>query len=184
MKKLFFLVIACIGFAVTTTNAQGIKFGIKGGLNFANFNELKNSDLDIDTDSRTGYHIGAVLQLGLTESFAIQPEVLYSAQGTDDLDVDYLNIPVLAKFKFAKFLSIEAGPQFGFVVNDDIDKAFDEIVDSAEAESFDLSGAIGAGVEFGPFFGQLRYNFGLTDVVDGFDGRNTAFQVSVGYYIF
>ena len=183
MKKLFLLAIAVICFSVSS-NAQGIRFGVKGGLNLANFNELKAGNVEVDTDSRTGYHIGAVLQLSIAETFAIQPEVLYSAQGTDDFDVDYLKIPILAKLKFAKFLSVEAGPQFGFVVNDGIKDALRSLQSNIEAESFDLSGAVGAGVEFGPFFGQLRYNFGLTDVVDGFDGRNSAFQVSVGYYIF
>ncbi|WP_407933712.1 outer membrane beta-barrel protein [Aquimarina algiphila] len=88
----------------------------------------------------------------------------------------YLNLPVLVKLKFAKIFSVEAGPQFGFVVNDDFEVG--------DPESFDLSGAVGAGVEFGPFFGQLRYNFGFTDVIDNVEAKNSAFQISVGYYIF
>ncbi|MEW7293000.1 porin family protein [Aquimarina sp. 2304DJ70-9] len=177
MKKLILLAIAVIGFTLTA-NAQKVKFGFKGGLNLAN---VDVEVAGVDTDSRTGYHIGAVLQLGLGDTFILQPELLYSAQGTSDFDIDYLNIPVLAKLKFAKIFSVEAGPQFGFVVNDGIKDAF---LSTVESESFDISGAVGAGVEFGPVFGQIRYNFGLTDVVDGFDGKNTAFQISVGYYIF
>ncbi len=183
MKKLFLLAIAVVGFSFSS-NAQNIKFGFKGGLNLANLNELKSGEVSADTDSRTGYHIGAVLQLSVAETFAIQPELLYSAQGTDDIDVDYLNIPILAKLKFAKVFSIEAGPQFGFVVNDGVKDAFADFESNVEAESFDISGAVGAGVEISKFFGQIRYNFGLTDVIDGFDGKNTAFQISVGYYIF
>ncbi len=179
MKKLILLAIAVIGFTLTA-NAQKVKFGFKGGLNLANIN-LEVAGNDIDTDSRTGYHIGAVLQLGLGDTFILQPELLYSAQGTKDFDIDYLNIPVLAKLKFAKIFSVEAGPQFGFVVNDGVKDAF---LSTVESESFDISGAVGAGVEVGPVFGQIRYNFGLTDVVDGFDGKNSAFQISVGYYIF
>ncbi len=181
MKKLFLLAVAVIGFSFSS-QAQNVKFGFKGGLNLANIN-LENNGRDVDTDSRTGYHIGAVLQLGLADTFAIQPEILYSAQGIDDLDIDYINIPVLAKLKFAKIFSVEAGPQFGFIINDEVNKLRGILAD-AEAENFDISGAVGAGVEFGPVFGQIRYNFGLTDVVDGFDGKNTAFQLSVGYYIF
>ncbi len=173
MKKLFLLAIAVIGFTMTT-QAQDIKFGVKGGLNFADLTG------DFDADARTGYHIGAVLQFSLMETFAIQPEVLYSAQGIDDVDIDYINIPILAKLKFAGIASVEAGPQFGFVIKDD----FEDILADAEAESFDLGLAVGAGVEFGGFFGQVRYNLGLTDVLDAVDGKNSTFQVSVGYYIF
>ena len=177
MKKLLILAVMLVGFTTIAT-AQDVKFGFKGGLNFANI------DSDLDSDARTGYHLGAVLQLSIAETFAIQPEVLYSAQGTDDVNIDYITIPVLAKLKFAKILSVEAGPQFGFVVNDDVEKAFEGISDDVEAESFDFGIGIGAGVEFGSFFGQLRYNYGLTDVTSFGDSKNRAFQISVGYYIF
>ncbi|TSE04123.1 MULTISPECIES: porin family protein [Aquimarina] len=172
MKKLFLLAIAVISFSVSS-NAQDIKFGFKGGVNFATLN---GDDVNDNLDGRTGYHIGAVLQVSLAETIALQPELLYSAQGIEDTDIDYLNLPVLVKLKFAKIFSVEAGPQFGFVVNDDFEVG--------DPESFDLSGAVGAGVEFGPFFGQLRYNFGFTDVIDNVEAKNSAFQISVGYYIF
>ncbi|WP_299179414.1 porin family protein [uncultured Aquimarina sp.] len=169
MKKLFFLAIALIGFT-SVSNAQSLKFGVKGGVNFANI------DSRFDTDARTGFHLGAVATIGLPGKFAIQPEVLYSAQGTDDLKVDYINVPILVKYKFLKFLSFEAGPQFGVVVNDDYEVG--------EPESFDVSVAAGAGVTFGKFFAQARYNHGLTDVDDAISSQNRTFQLSVGYYIF
>ncbi len=172
MRKLFLLAIAVIGFTFSS-QAQDIKFGFKGGVNFATLN---GDDVDDNLDGRTGYHIGAVAQISLMETIAIQPELIYSAQGIDDLDIDYLNLPVLFKLKFAGIASVEAGPQFGFVVNDSFEVG--------EPESFDLSGAVGAGVEFGGFFGQIRYNFGLTDVVEDAEAKNSNFQISVGYYIF
>ncbi|GGX04456.1 porin family protein [Aquimarina muelleri] len=182
MKKLFLTAIAIIGFSISS-NAQDIKFGFKGGLNFATLN---GDNLRGNPDGRTGYHIGAVAQVSLAETIALQPELLYSAQGVKDVDIDYINIPVLLKLKFAKIFSVEAGPQFGFVVNEDLDNAFSGFVSNVETKNFDLSGAVGAGVEFGPFFGQLRYNFGFTDVIDieNLDTKNSNFQVSVGYYIF
>ncbi|MDY8135586.1 porin family protein [Aquimarina sp. 2201CG5-10] len=176
MKKLIFLATMLIGFTMTT-QAQDIKFGVKGGVNFASLN---GDDVADNIDGRTGFHLGAVLQLSLLDTFAVQPEVIYSSQGADfgdlDLNVDYLNVPILAKLKFAKFFSVEAGPQFGFVVT--------EGDDIGDVESFDFSAAVGAGVELGKFFGQLRYNYGITDVTSNGDVKNSAFQVSVGYYIF
>ncbi|WP_378188230.1 porin family protein [Aquimarina sp. W85] len=173
MKRIFLSAIAIFGFSVAT-QAQDLKFGFKGGVNFAT---LSGDDVDSDLDGRTGYHIGAVAQVSLMDMIALQPEVLYSAQGVKDRNIDYLNVPVLLKYKFAKVLSIEAGPQFGFVVNDDVKNG-------AKPESFDFSGAVGAGVEISSFFAQIRYNIGFTEVVENFDGKNSAFQISVGYYIF
>lgn len=174
MKKLILLAIALIGLT-TISNAQSFKFGFKGGLNFATI----NGD-GADADSRTGYHIGAVGQIGVGPLFTIQPEILYSAQGAKDFDLDYLNIPILAKFKFAKLFSVEVGPQFGFLVNDGFET---EVSDALELKSFDMSAAIGAGVEFNKFFAQLRYNIGLTNITDNGDNKNATFQISVGYYI-
>lgn len=174
MKRLFLFAIAIVGFSVST-QAQDLKFGFKAGVNFATINS-DNPAFD-DIDGRTGYHIGAVAQVSLMDMLALQPEILYSAQGVKDTDIDYLNVPILLKYKFAKVFSIEAGPQFGFVVNDDFKNG-------AEPESFDFSGAVGAGVEISSFFAQVRYNIGFTDVNENFDGKNATFQVSVGYYIF
>ncbi len=169
MKKLFLLAIVLIGFT-TISNAQSFKFGVKGGVNFANV------DSRFDTDARTGFHIGAVATLGLGDKFAIQPEILYSAQGTDDVYIDYVNVPVLFKYKFLKFFNVHAGPQFGIVVNDGFQ--------GVEAETFDLSAAAGVGVKFAKFFAQARYNHGVTDIQDGISTKNRTFQLSVGYYIF
>ncbi len=172
MKKLFLVAIAVIGFTLTS-QAQNFRFGLKGGVNLSTLNGGSFSN---NIDGRTGYHIGAVAQLSLLGTFAIQPELIYSAQGIDNIDIDYLNLPVLFKFKFAKILSLEAGPQFGFVVNDNSN--------IFKPEGFDLSAAVGAGLEISRFFAQIRYNFGLTNAIENFDVKNAAFQLSIGYYIF
>jgi len=179
MKKLFLVAIAVFGFTVTS-HAQDLKFGFKGGVNFANVSDFNGQN----ADGRTGFHLGAVAQFSVAETFAIQPELLYSAQGVKDINLDYINIPVLAKMKFAGVASIEAGPQFGFIVKDDIKELSSSIQSDTKAQSFDLGLAIGGGVEFASFFAQARYNLGLTKVVDGGDGKNSTFQLSVGYYIF
>ena len=177
MKKLLLVSFAVFGF-VLTSQAQDFKFGVKGGLNLSNINFDSSFG---DPDSRTGYHIGFVGQLSLAGMFALQPEVLYSAQGVKDLDIDYLNIPILFKYKVAKVLSFEAGPQFGIVVNDDLK---DSGISSDLIKNSDISAAVGAGVEVSKFFAQIRYNFGFTDVLENIDSKNGNFQVSVGYYIF
>lgn len=155
--------------AAGTLQAQKLNLGIKGGINFA---DLNGDDVD-GADGRTGYHFGVTAELGLGDKLSIQPEAIYSAQGVKDnnfdYNIDYINVPVLAKYYVVNNFSLQAGPQFGFKVNDK----------NVDAEGFDLSGAVGAEIKFGKIFGQARYNFGLTDVSDG-DAKNAVFQLSIG----
>ncbi|HIB36970.1 porin family protein [Mesonia sp.] len=165
MKK--FLLIAAIAVCgMFSANAQETSFGVKAGVNLANLNT------DGDIDGKTSFYLGAVAEFGLSESFALQPELVYSMQGADELDLSYINIPVLAKYYLVEGLAVEVGPQFGFVVDDE----------DTEAESIDFSAAIGAeyALDMGVFF-QARYNLGLTDVYDGIDSKNSVFQIGLGY---
>ena len=120
MKKLI-LCAAIAAFGLSNVNAQEVKFGAKAGVNFAN---LSGDDAD-DLDSRTSFHIGGVVNIGISEKFAVQPELVYSSQGAKgnfegvdvDYNFDYINVPVLAKFTVAEGFSIEAGPQVGFLMS-------------------------------------------------------------------
>jgi opacity protein-like surface antigen len=174
MKKFFVAMVMFAG--AYTAQAQGIDFGIKAGANFANFNG------DVDSKSITSFHAGAVLELNIVPTFSVQAEGLYSSMGADvdgvgDFNLDYISVPVLAKFYvLPETLSLMAGPQFSFLVND---------ADDLDAESFDLALSGGAEVKIiGGLFAQARYNIGLTNVVDSEftgDAKNAVFQLSVGY---
>ena len=180
MKKLFTITMALVAF---TISAQNITFGAKAGLNFASM----VGDGAEGLDGRTSFHIGATAEIEISESFSIQPELLYSGQGyTADEDVtgkvDYINLPVMAKFYVADGFSIEAGPQIGFLVSAKVE-GFGETTD-LKAKSTDFALNLGAGykLDSGLNFG-LRYSMGLTDVpdydTDGF--KHSVLQLSVGY---
>ena len=193
MKKL--LITAIMLFAVVWTHqAQELHFGIKGGLNFAT---IGGDDTD-GLDMRTSFHLGALMEIKLNEKFSIQPEALYSGQGTsgkeDGLDIelklDYINIPIMAKYYFTESFNIEAGPQFGFMVSSKAESDGVEVdLDEFDLfKDFDLSLGVGAGYKFGPnFFVGARYNFGLSNIYDdsNFDdnssNQNMVLQISAGY---
>ncbi len=179
MKKLL-LCAAIAVFAMCNVNAQEMKFGVKAGVNFAS---LGGDDSD-GLDGLTSFHVGGVLNIGVSEKFSVQPELVYSAQGASydggDLKLDYLNIPVLAKVMVADGFSIEAGPQIGFLLSakDDGEDVKDFL------KSTDFSGAVGVSyqMETGLNF-AVRYNFGLGNIVDGEgDLKNNVIQLSVGYF--
>ena len=177
MKKLLFVVVLLFSGALT---AQTLNFGAKAGVNFAS---LSGDDAE-DLDSRTGFHLGLIGEVMLTDRFAIQPEVLYSAQGAEIEDetwkLDYISVPVMAKYFVTNGLSLEAGPQFSF--NTTSEAEIDGETEEIDAESMDIGLGLGLGYEFmQSIFVQARYNMGLSDVLEDVDAKNSVFQLSLGY---
>ena len=211
MKKVFFFA-AFLLFSMTAINAQDVKFGAKAGVNFASI----MGDETEDVNTRTSLHFGVVSEIPISEKFSFQPELMYSAQGAKYEDsytedgftvkeeltgkLDYLNIPLMAKFYVADGFSLEAGPQIGFLLSAKADYEFsasgggedysesDSIDLKDETKSIDFGANFGVGykMESGLNFG-IRYNLGLSNINDGegsddFKNQNGVFQISVGYF--
>ncbi len=124
MKKITLLLVTVftIGF-VNAQDKENMSFGVKGGLNVSS---ITNADQDgVNSKSLIGFHVGFFGEFMISDKFAIQPELLYSAQGVKldfdgdngDLKLDYINIPVMAKYYVADAFSLELGPQIGFLVS-------------------------------------------------------------------
>ena len=75
MKKI--LLTAAAVFALSYANAQDVKFGAKAGLNLSNF----TGDVE-NTSTKVGFQVGGFAEIKISEKFAVQPELLYSLQGT------------------------------------------------------------------------------------------------------
>ncbi|MBT0608777.1 porin family protein [Aequorivita echinoideorum] len=178
MKK--FILAALTVFMGSNVFAQEIDFGIKAGVNFASI-----SDAD-DLSNRTGFQAGIFGGIKFTDNLGIQADLLYSQQGAEfdagDFDLTYVNVPVVLKYYLVQGLNIQAGPQFGFIVDDNISTVVGDIEESIEAEKTDVSGIVGAGYDF-PFGIRVdaRYNFGLTKVVEGSDSKNSVVSIALGY---
>lgn len=188
MRKLFF--IAFIGLlGVGVTSAQELDLGLKAGANFSDFSDVKG----LDMSSKTGFQVGAFAAIKMG-NLAIQPELLYSQQGakfkSKDIDLNYVNVPVMIKYYIISGLNIQAGPQFGFVVDDNLGKVFTGINDGVKSNKFDMSGLVGIGFDL-PLGIRLdgRYNFGLSKAIKGdIEGENTSpsaknnvFTLSAGF---
>lgn len=170
---------------ITNSNAQIVQFGVKGGVNFANFNGGVDG---IDYKNKTGFYAGALAEIKILPNFALQPEALFSSQGVkvegaDDFNLDYISVPVLAKFYLiTDRLSIEAGPQFSFLI-DESKEAFDGIVDGdPDTQSFDFAVAGGLSLKVTKgLFASARYTIGLTEASKNYETKNAVFQVGLGY---
>jgi len=202
--KLFKLLSVCafgLGVAATSyaqdpsNGSMSPSFGVKGGVNFAT---VTGDDFD-SPDSRTSFHVGLLAEFPLAEIFSLQVEALYSGQGfKSDVDgaivggegkveyqLDYINVPVLAKVYLIEGLSVEVGPQFSFKVNEEIDAdanadAGDLDVDNAEDFEFGVAAGLTFQTKMG-LFASGRYNLGLTDIVENRDVKNSVFQLGIGF---
>ena len=45
----------------------------------------------------------------------------------------------------------------------------------------DFSIPVGISYEYNNFVVDGRYNFGVTKIIDGFDSKNSVFQITLGY---
>ncbi len=187
MKKIILTTVAV--FALCFANAQEVKFGIKAGLNLSNL----TSDVD-GNSTKVGFQGGGLVDIKVSEKFSVQPEVLYSLQGTkyDDAGTDidftlyYLNIPVMAKYYLADGFSLEAGPQIGFLLSAKA-KFYGQTVDLNDVfKPIDFGFNVGVGYDvIDSIVIGARYGFGLYNINDDpedYSGiRNSNIAVSVGY---
>ena len=114
MKYILFVFL----FLSTSTNllfAQ-TEFGIKGGVSGTFFNE-NQQQFGEDPTVEIGYFGGIFLDFTISESFHIQPEVLYKGVG----DFQFINAPIYVEYYVANDLSLLVGPSvnyfFDFFVN-------------------------------------------------------------------
>ncbi len=95
MKKLkifyVFIILACLTF---NASAQ-INIGIKVGGNLSNIHQdFKDSDWEMPTKMKVGYHLGLTADMPLNDKFSFQPGLLFSNKGCGhDLDEIFGEIP-------------------------------------------------------------------------------------------
>ncbi len=170
--------------SISSAKSQGLSYGIKGGFNYA-----KVSGDVLNADSRSGFHVGGFAKFSLI-LIAIQPEILYSQRGytssnagTDqETRLNYLEVPIMLKVKVFPLISIDAGPQFSYLINQ---KTITTISNNATT-SKSLSNlnraetalAIGASLTVIKFGVSARYIMGFDDVSTLSAGKNRMLQLS------
>lgn len=200
MKKITLALLGLLAFSTNAIAQQEVKFGPKAGVNFTNLSGLDESEMKI------GFHVGAVAEIKFNDKFSIQPEVVYSTQGAKystvmipngtieaEIKNDYINVPILGKYYFVEGLSLEFGPQFGFLMKSET-KGANSTIDTKDGyKSIDVGLAVGLAYDLpmGVFVGA-RLNAGLTKVNEDIKVGNTTvetkdlknmpvIQVGVGY---
>jgi opacity protein-like surface antigen len=184
---------------VFVPQSRAVQFGLKVGMNWSKYASPTANDPAYEYISKynMGWLVGGFCNFKLSEAFSIQPEIYYTQIGEKETNplldgvelmsligveykelLDYIQIPVLAKFKvMAKgpFTPIlQAGPYLGFLL-------------SGKSKTLDASGAVlftddlkqyYRTTDFGLVFSggleyemgnklvslEFRYNLGLTNI--------------------
>jgi len=187
------LSLAVVALVSTSAFSQSFKIGFKGG---ANINKL--SGQSFKENFSFGYQLGGFVEVGISKKFAIQPEVLftqinsdtsnnfssvYQFKKIDKVQLKYLSIPLLLNYKPIKILALQAGPQFGILLN----KNNTLLQNGKEAfKSGDFSMLGGVQLTVAKFMAYARYTVGLNNIND-IDSKekwkNQSIQLGVGFIL-
>jgi len=204
MKK-FLLLVVCLAAMTTSVQAQGIKFGVKGGLNITKMSFSKDV---VKSDNKTGFFVGPTLKISLPAGFGVDIAALYDERSadvtggykeeeskvivnTDGETIKQKSIQVPVNLRYSIGLSSLAGlyfalgPQFGFPV---ADKVFDTDFGEYRLKDANLSINFGAGVymlghlEIGVTYNLAAGKSGEFKNWNDVDTHNHAWQISAAYY--
>jgi hypothetical protein len=190
MKHYLTALIAAI-LIVGSASAQNVNVGIKGGVNLYNI----HNDNGAKFDTKAGFNLGFLGHIHVADQFALQPEIVYSTQGAKytvanvdtKINLSYVNVPVLFQYMFDNGFRLQAGPQFGFMVNAESQTKNNDNDIKDSFKSADLGVALGMSyVHPNTGFGiDGRYNMGLSNINESnaVKSTNRGFQFGV-FYLF
>jgi len=193
MKKL--LLTLALFFALVQISSAQVDFGIKAGINYNSdsFVDVKE-DIVSGAKSKTGFHGGIWTRFKLpVVGLYIRPELVYTSLNSeltfgdttiftsDAIDVEYkfhkIDVPVLLGKKFLKVAHVFAGPSFQYILSSDLSikdaatSAYDDL--STDTSGITVGAQFGAGLEFGNFGVDVRWERGFTDVESKLIGDNS-----------
>ncbi|WP_026462962.1 porin family protein [Adhaeribacter aquaticus] len=197
MKKLGFLLLNLFSISVFTihlASAQKVEFGLKGGLNRTSINDEQMVQ-DSEAKPRMGFHIGGLAHIHLNDTWAVQPEVMYSKEGaeytspiyTGKTDLNYINVPVLLQYMVGTGLRIQTGPQVGYLTSAKYEQTNNVETKKNDIQNGNAAWVFGLGYLTKSGFGiDGRFNLGLSDiykdgVYPGKAARTRAGQLGIFY---
>lgn len=110
-----------------TDNREKFQFGLKAGLNYSNVYDAKGEEFN--ADAKFGFVGGLFMAIPIGKYLGVQPEVLFSQKGfrahgvilgnpySFNRTTSYIDIPLQLMLKPSEFITILAGPQFSYLMN-------------------------------------------------------------------
>jgi len=176
-----------------------IRIGLTGGVNIANTVNAYNSNYS--TAAIAGFNAGLTMEIPLIYPLSFAPEALYSQKGFAAVTPDgnftqrtnYIDVPLLAKFKLSPTFNFLIGPQLAIPVSttQTYDNGF-EVTNEANYNTYGtektiLDGVVGVSFDINPNVElRARYTIDLeqnpqnANTGNG-DYRNQVWQIGLGF---
>lgn len=153
--------------------SQGIHIGAKGGTDMQ-----KIDGNNFNNKFSFGYHFGGFVQVKLSSTFTIQPELYYSevkfdtannfSQTYQSIDLSkiklgYLNLPILLNVNLSKKIALQAGPRFGILSKSNL-SIKNQTKDAIKSGDIAIVG--GVQVKLSNIYVYGRYQVGLNNIND------------------
>jgi hypothetical protein len=191
--------LASVSLAASGITGKGIKLGI-------NFSGIAGSDVSDEWKRKGGIAAGGFLVFGISESFAIQPEILISQKGAKYENIDngevlkawsnltFIEIPVLANFYIpmnsrTKFHPcFFTGPFLGLKIRAKTRTEWRGEITEIEIEdsrALEFGLIFGAGTSFtlgpGKIMIDIRHSWSLTSILKNQEVKNNVLSILFGY---
>lgn len=171
MKKSIIVIAAVLtlGLFSNQVKAQTVGAGIRGGVNFSHLNNAS-----FGTDKYTGLMLGLYFTSPVYNNIIIfQPELLYTQKGynigTNEFKVSYVEIPVTLRINGVNpsgvLPFVYFGPYIAFKINADFPTGIIGFSED-QVNTMDFGLTFGGGLDFGHIEVGVRYEAGLTEIVD------------------
>lgn len=164
-------------------SAQKFRLGPKVAIGTSSISDVNNTE----THLSYGGGLFASFKFSL---IGVQAEAMYQSSGvsssfagvTQQIDMGYLQVPILAKLYFLKVINIQAGPYYGLLLNTNDSQG---IFNKDDFETSDLGFLAGVGVEVWRLNVNARYQLGFSDIsganLGNTDYKNRAVLVGIGF---
>ncbi|GET25015.1 porin family protein [Prolixibacter sp. NT017] len=207
MKKLILFAVVCLMLSATVARAQESEVGVKGGLNLSSI----SVDYGNDKNLKAGFFAGVYNKIPLGNTFALQPELLYSVKGVKynynntfsnsetKVNLNYIDLPVKMVFNLSKNFDVQFGPYVSYLLNGDINTSTEVLnyysqnsnkeIDRKDFNALDYGLSAGVGFDLESMLLGVNYNVGLNQVAkDGTtphnmmgNAKNNVLQFYVGF---
>lgn len=215
------MMMAIVAMMVTTKASAQYEPGTwsiqpKVGVGFSQISNMEDVDMGsskLDNQLTYAASTGVEFEYQASKMISVAAGLSYSVQGTgwkdfkqgDEkmknprVELEYIQVPIIANVYVTKGLALKAGVQFGFMVDSNVKMTYDTKMMDRDAtmdtsidmkkdfNKFDFSIPVGISYEFNNHFVlDARYHIGLTKLnketlSNGKDWKNSMFLMSVGY---
>lgn len=198
MKKIFIVLIVL--FALNA-HSQTFQLGLKAGLTNTQIigSDFKNFEVP---SSSNGILIGAFSRIGFAGMF-VQPEISFrnlnftvNSNGTTSpssaaTKLNYIDVPILFGKKVLGVINVCAGPNFQFLVNQDLSANNASNLATGNYNNFVVGAQVGVGFDVWKLCFDARYDFSINSIGNAasavntqnvdFSSRASMLQFTVGY---